>query len=69
VLWAFNNRVDPREDIFYVPNSQGHELDPCSDESGVQTKMGIDATLPANRKQLRRAVYPMADLARYIKQA
>lgn len=69
VMWAFNNRVNPREDIFYIPNSQGHELDPCSDASGLQTKMGIDATLPANRKQLKRAVYPMVDLSLYLGKA
>ncbi len=66
VLWAFSNRVNPREDIFYVPNSQGHELDPCSDETGLQTKMGIDATLPANRKQLKKVVYPTVDLSEYL---
>jgi len=66
VLWAVNNRVNPREDVFVIPNSQGHELDPCSDETGVQNKMGIDATLPANRKTLKRAVYPSVDLLRYL---
>ena len=66
VLWAFSNRVNPREDIFIVSNSQGHELDPCSDETGVQHKMGIDATLPKNRKELKKAVYPMVDLAEYL---
>jgi 2,5-furandicarboxylate decarboxylase 1 len=66
VLWAVNNRVNPREDVFVIPNSQGHELDPCSDETGVQNKMGIDATLPANRKTLKRAVYPSVDLFRYM---
>lgn len=68
VLWAFSNRVNPREDIFIVSNSQGHELDPCSDETGVQHKMGIDATLPKNRKELKKAVYPMVDLSDYLEQ-
>ncbi len=67
VLWAISNRVNPREDIFHVPNSQGHELDPCSDETGVQTKMGIDATLKANRQKLKKAVYPTVDLGEYLK--
>jgi 2,5-furandicarboxylate decarboxylase 1 len=68
VMWAFNNRVDPREDIFYVPNSQGHELDPCSDPTGLQTKMGIDATLPASKRQLKKTVYPTVDLSLYLKE-
>jgi 2,5-furandicarboxylate decarboxylase 1 len=66
VWWAVSNRVNPREDIFTIPNAQGHELDPCSDEHGVQNKMGIDATLPANRKALKRVFYPSVDLAPYL---
>jgi 2,5-furandicarboxylate decarboxylase 1 len=66
ILWALSNRVNPREDMFIVPNSQGHELDPCSDETGVQNKMGIDATLPAHRKELKKAVYPSVDLGKYL---
>ena len=66
VLWAVSNRVNPREDIFIVPNAQGHELDPCSDEHGVQNKMGIDATLSAAKKALKRVVYPNVDLTAYL---
>jgi len=66
VLWAVSNRVNPREDIFIIPNAQGHELDPCSDEHGVQNKMGIDATLSAAKKALKRVVYPNVDLAAYL---
>ncbi len=66
IMWAFSNRVDPREDIFYVPNSQGHELDPASDERGVQTKMGIDATLWKEKDNLEKVVYPEVDLDKYI---
>ncbi len=66
IMWAFSNRVDPREDIFYIPNSQGHELDPASDERGVQTKMGIDATLWKEKNNLEKVVYPEVDLDKYI---
>ena len=65
VLWALANRVNAREDIFTVPNAQGHELDPASDEHGVQTKMGIDATLWESRKELKKVVYPTVDLSQY----
>ena len=65
VMWAVSNRVVPERDIFYVPNAQGHELDPCSDERGVQTKMGIDATLDSESRCLERVRYPKVDLSLY----
>lgn len=65
VMWALSNRVIPERDIFYVPNAQGHELDPCSDERGVQTKMGIDATLSDESRCLERVRYPKVDLNNY----
>jgi 2,5-furandicarboxylate decarboxylase 1 len=67
VLWAVSNRVEPRQDIFTVPNAQGHELDPGSDETGVQTKMGIDATLTKEKRHLKKVVYPTVDLSEYRK--
>ena len=65
VLWALANRIDPRQDVFVVPNAQGHELDPASDEHGVQNKMGIDATLWAAKRDLKKVVYPVVDLTPY----
>ncbi|NCE65292.1 UbiD family decarboxylase [Pseudoflavonifractor sp. 524-17] len=65
VMWALSNRVIPENDIFYVPNAQGHELDPCSDERGVQTKMGIDATLSDESRCLERVRYPQVNLKDY----
>ena len=62
VMWAVSNRVVPEKDIFYIPNAQGHELDPCSDERGVQTKMGIDATLSEESRVLERVRYPKVNL-------
>lgn len=65
VMWAVSNRVVPEKDIFYIPNAQGHELDPCSDERGVQTKMGIDATLSEDSRVLERVRYPKVNLKDY----
>lgn len=65
VMWAVSNRVVPEKDIFYIPNAQGHELDPCSDERGVQTKMGIDATLSEDSRVLERVRYPKVNLQDY----
>ena len=66
IMWAVSNRVDPERDVFVVKNSQGHELDPCSDEHGVQNKTGIDATLWKEKKGLRRVEYPDVDLSEYL---
>lgn len=67
VMWAVCNRVDPRNDIFYIPNAQGHESDPASNIRGVQTKIGIDATLWEDKKDLKKIVFPEVNLAEYLK--
>ncbi len=69
VLWALSTRVIPEKDIFYVHNAQGHELDPGSDSRGVQTKMGIDATLAFefSNREYERVTYPKVDLNSYLK--
>jgi 2,5-furandicarboxylate decarboxylase 1 len=66
ILWALSSRVIPEKDIFYVPGAQGHELDPCSDTRGVQTKMGIDATLNEESRGCERVRYPDVDLGPYL---
>ena len=69
VLWALSNRVIPEKDIFTIHGAQGHELDPSSDFRGVQTKMGIDATLCSEyeNRDYERVVYPKIDLTDYIR--
>lgn len=66
IMWSLSTRVDPKKDIFYIPYSQGHELDPASDERGVQTKIGIDATLWGKKKNLKKVIYKKIDLNNYI---
>ena len=67
MLWAINNRVDWSQDIFLVPGSQGHEMDPTADTRGVQTKIGIDATYkPERRPYGKRIVYPDVGKSVYI---
>ncbi len=65
IMWALSNRVVPERDIFYVPNSQGHELDLSSDNRGVQTKMATDATLDDGSKGFERVIYPDVNLKDY----
>ena len=64
-MWALSNRVVPEKDISFIHNAQGHELDPCSDERGVQTKMIIDATLSDESRCLERVRYPKVNLKDY----
>jgi 2,5-furandicarboxylate decarboxylase 1 len=67
VLWALTNRVDWSRDIFTISGAQGHEMDPTSDERGVQTKIGIDATYkPERRNYGERIRYPEVDLSKYF---
>ena len=66
VMWALSTRVKSEEDIFFVPNAQGHELDPSSNERGVQTKMGIDATRDESSRWHERVIYPQVDLNEYL---
>jgi 2,5-furandicarboxylate decarboxylase 1 len=66
LMWAVCNRVVPERDIFFIPNSQGHELDPCADQRGVTTKMGIDATLSEDSRGTERVLYNEVDLKEYL---
>jgi 2,5-furandicarboxylate decarboxylase 1 len=67
VHWAITNRVDWSRDVFFVPGSQGHEMDPTADERGIHTKIGIDATYkPERRDYGERIRYPEIDLNQYI---
>ncbi len=66
VLWALTNRVDWSKDVFTIPGSQGHEMDPTADERGIHTKIGIDATYkPERRDYGERIRYPSVDLSAY----
>ena len=67
VLWAVTNRVDWSQDVFQVPNAQGHEMDPVADMRGIATKLGIDATYKRERREYgSRVSYPMVDLNVYL---
>lgn len=44
VIWAISTRVDPKRDTFILENSPIDYLDFASPESGMGSKMGLDAT-------------------------
>lgn len=44
VIWAISTRVDPKRDTTFIENSPIDYLDFASPESGLGSKMGIDAT-------------------------
>jgi 2,5-furandicarboxylate decarboxylase 1 len=67
LMWALTTRVDWSKDVFLVPGSQGHEMDPTADTRGVHTKIGVDATADKGRReQASRVRYPEVDLSKYL---
>lgn len=67
VLWAITNRVDWRQDVFQVPDAQGHEMDPVADQRGISTKLGIDATYKRERREYgSRVSYAPIDLSQWL---
>jgi 2,5-furandicarboxylate decarboxylase 1 len=67
VMWALTTRVDWSRDIFLVPGSQGHEMDPTADARGVHTKIGVDATSDKGRRDYAgRVRYRPVDLSKYL---
>jgi 2,5-furandicarboxylate decarboxylase 1 len=67
VMWALTTRVDWSRDIFMVPGSQGHEMDPTADARGVHTKIGVDATADKGRRDYAgRVRYRPVDLNPYL---
>jgi 2,5-furandicarboxylate decarboxylase 1 len=67
VTWALVNRVDWGQDTFTVPGAQGHQMDPATNNRGVGTKIGIDATYKRDRREYGdRVSYPPVDLAHYL---
>lgn len=50
VEWAIATRFQANEDVVMIPNARGSTLDPSADqETGLTTKLGIDATRPLNK--------------------
>ena len=46
VMWAVSVKVNPRGDVFIVPNLAENLLDPACSPTGIVDKMIIDATTP-----------------------
>jgi UbiD family decarboxylase len=52
VEWAIATRFQANEDLVVIPNARGSTLDPSADqETGLTTKLGIDATRPLIKPQ------------------
>jgi 2,5-furandicarboxylate decarboxylase 1 len=67
VLWALSTRVRWDRDCVVLPGAQGNDLDPSSDERGVQAKMIIDATIGEDRpRTFQKVRYPPVDLREYV---
>jgi 2,5-furandicarboxylate decarboxylase 1 len=57
VMWAIATRVRAEKDIVFIPGCKGAIIDPTSDpQTFTLTKMGIDATRPADKDFAERLV-------------
>jgi 2,5-furandicarboxylate decarboxylase 1 len=59
VLWAMATRSGGDDDLVIVPRAFNHGLDPGSND-GFVTKLGIDATFPADKKEIFKKVEYMS---------
>ena len=63
LVWSISTRVDPEQDLFVVPGSKGHPIDPAARPAAggprnvVTGKWGIDATRPPVSRPEARAVF------------
>ena len=63
VEYAVATRFEASRDLMLLPGARGHEYILVS-ENGIRTKMGLDATVPVERREeFRRPRYAGADLA------
>lgn len=71
VEWAIGTRFQACEDLLVVENARGSTLDSSADqETGLTTKMGIDATRPLTkpRERFERAKIPASERAEELTQ-
>jgi 2,5-furandicarboxylate decarboxylase 1 len=65
VEYALATRFEASQDLILMPGARGHEYVPVSDH-GIRTKVGIDATVPIERREaFSRARYAAVSLADY----
>ncbi len=53
VLWALSTRFQADQDLVAVPGAMGVILDPSASDSGLSTRIGMDATKPIQEKAIR----------------
>jgi len=51
IEYAIATRVKGDEDIMIIPGARGSSLDPCATPDGTTTKVGVDATMPLDKKE------------------
>lgn len=78
VLWAVVTRARPDKDFFFIPNTYiglldpvGHKLDFPYEKDGIDTKVGIDATIPLGvpfeeKADVAKEKWEKIDLAKYL---
>jgi 4-hydroxy-3-polyprenylbenzoate decarboxylase len=69
VMWAISTRMDPARDITLIENSSIDYLDFASPESGLGSKIGLDATnkiAPETKREWGRQIRMSDDIVRTI---
>ena len=72
VEWAITTRFNPDTGMLILPGEEGHILNPLvamspDGSSGTVTKIGMDATVPADdRERFERVVYRNVDLRNHV---
>ncbi len=69
VEWAIATRFQASEDLIFIKNARGSTLDSSADqETGLTTKMGVDATRPFNKpkEKFERAKIPASKRAEML---
>lgn len=51
IEYAIATRVKGDDDVFIIPGARGSSLDPCATPEGTTTKIGVDATVPLDKKE------------------
>jgi len=69
VMWAISTRMDPARDITLIENSPIDYLDFASPQSGLGSKIGLDATnkiAPETKREWGRQIRMSDDIVRTI---
>jgi UbiD family decarboxylase len=68
VEWAINTRCQPEHDVIVLPTLYSPTLDPSAPYTRASSKMGIDATMPLERREDFAPVFTPGQDSAYIEE-